>query len=399
MHGMKKWKLLLWSMYDFANSIVFVNFLVYFPQWLVSDGGISDFAYNSVFPLTALLLLFIAPGMAAYTDRIGHRKIFLNIFTIGTAASYFMAALMAIREISLVAFLFFAIGQMCYQMSFIFFDPLLNDLADKRHRGRASGIGQFANSLGMIIGMAVSIPLVAYGGGLYSLIPACAAFVLFALPMMIFYHENKTTMSRSHVSKMPRIGFDWKKFRAFIITSAAAPILVAFFFYTNALNTITGNYSIYADKVLGISGERIGFILIVVQIAAAIGALSIGLFGDKLGARKCLFAILWTWMMLIPLLAMASSVNVFFVLAGILGFTIGAGWAVSRAYVSQNLEKENTGYGFSFYALFERFSVMIGPLCWGGILTLGGGYRAAMMFMSVFIIAGLFILFRMRTRK
>ncbi len=387
---MNKKKLLLWCGYTFANSIVFINFLVYFSKWLVIDGGISDLAYNMSFVVMAVAMLMCAPALAVHTDSCGNRKTFLNLATVGTVVFYAVAASFAIYGLSpVIAFLAFVLGQFCYQMAFVFYDPMLNDLSDKSHRTRASGLGQFCSNFGMIFGLAVSLPMIEAGGRLASLIPSVAMFAVLALPMMLFYRENCRPKKVRHKIKL---GFDWKRFRGFLFASAAAPILIAFFFYTNALNTITNNYSIYAGNVLNMSDETTSAIMIVVQIAAALGALLIGFVGDRIGARRCLMWILWTWLALIGAIAVTTSTGVFFAIAGALGLTIGAGWAVSRAYISANLEKDNVGYGFSFYTLFERFSSIIGPLTWGGILALGGGYRMAMLAMMIFIAVGLVIL-------
>jgi UMF1 family MFS transporter len=388
---MNKRKLFFWCLYTFANSIVFVNFLVYFSKWLVLDGGVSDMAYNMVFVMSAILLLFSAPSFAAHTDKCGNRKRFLNLATIGTTVSYSAAALSAIYGApAVMSFLLFLAGQYFYQLSYIFYDPLINDLSDVDRRARASGIGQFCSALGMILGLAMSLPLVEAGGRLAPLIPAVALYAILALPMMIFYKEN-CLLAPIKKQKI-KLGFDWKKFRKFILTSAAAPILIAFFFYNDALVTITNNYSIYAGKVIGLTDAMTSIILIVVQVAAALGALFIGAFGDRIGIRRCLLGILWIWLLLIPIISIADNMILFFVLASILGMTIGAGWSTSRAYISTNLEAGQVGYGFSFYTIFERFSSMIGPLAWGGILMVGGGYRLAMLSMAGFIAAGIIIL-------
>lgn len=92
---MNKRNLFLWSLYDFANSIVFINFLLYFAQRIVIDGGLSDFRYNAIFAIATVLLFLSAPMLAAYTDRHGGRKFFLNISTIGTFVSYGLAAFLA----------------------------------------------------------------------------------------------------------------------------------------------------------------------------------------------------------------------------------------------------------------------------------------------------------------
>ena len=385
----------MWCLYTFANSIVFVNFLVYFSKWIVLDGGLSDMSYNLVFVISAAALLLTGPALAAHTDKCNDRKLFLNLATIATIASYMAAALFAIFGAHiLLAFFGLLAGQYFFQLAYIFFDPLLNDLADEKNRARASGFAQFASAAGLVFGLAIFLPLVESGGRLASLVPSVILFAILAAPLMIFYREK--SCKAPIVKPKIKLGFDWKMFRNFLLTSAAAPVLIAFFFYTNALNTITNNYSIYAGAVLNMPDSTTAIILIVTQIAAMIGALLIGFFGDKFGIRRSLLAILWTWLLLIPLIAASSNMNLFFVLAGILGLTIGAGWAASRAYISTNLESGKVGYGFSFYTIFERFSAMVGPLAWGGVLLVGGGYRLAMLSMAGFILVGLIILMRIK---
>ncbi len=51
----------LWTLYDFANSIVTIVFFLYFSQWLVVDKGVSGFWYNMIFTVGSVLLLFTAP--------------------------------------------------------------------------------------------------------------------------------------------------------------------------------------------------------------------------------------------------------------------------------------------------------------------------------------------------
>ena len=138
---MNKRKLFLWALYDFANSIVFINFLLYFSQWLVIDGGLSDFWFNASFAISTVLLFFSAPVLAARTDRSGGRKFYLNLATVGTAVSYALAAVLAYRRAHIVLItLFFLLGQYFYQLCFVFYNPLIEEISDLSHRSRASGI-------------------------------------------------------------------------------------------------------------------------------------------------------------------------------------------------------------------------------------------------------------------
>jgi MFS transporter, UMF1 family len=393
---MDKKKLFLWSLYDFANSIVFINFLVYFSQWLVLDGGLSDFWYNATFAIATILLFFSAPILAAYTDKHGGRKIFLNISTVGLFMSYGLAVVFAyIGTHIFVITLFFLLGQYFYQLAFIFYNPMIQEVSSLSWRARASGIGQFSNAFGQVVGLAIMLPL--SGSRLGPLIPSLVIFFILALPMMIFYKEEKYSEKNivRTVLKGEMSGY-WRKLVPFFSISIATPMLFAFFFYNDALVTVTNNYAIYIQRVFAVPDSTKSLLLMAIVVMNAIGGILSGWIGDKIGILKTLKITLISWIVALPIMAIAPNITVYMVITVIVGILIGSMWATSRAYVSTLLSKEDMGYGFSFYTLLERFSTLVGPLTWGGIILFMGTeshvYRIAMASMTVFVIIGLAIL-------
>jgi len=392
---MNKKNLVLWSLYDFANSIVFINFLLYFSQWLVIDGGLSDFWYNATFAISTLLLFLSAPVLAAYTDKHGGRKFFLNVSTTCTALSYGMAAILAYagRHIILVT-AFFLLGQYFYQLCFVFYNPMIQDISTVSYRARVSGIGQFFNALGQLVGLLMMLPLA--GSRLAPLLPSIGAFFLLALPMMIFYEEKKGMDSNAEISTaLTEVNVFWRKLIRFFALSSSAPLLLAFFFYNDALVTVTNNYSIYMQRVLGIPDATKSLLLMAIVVMNAIGAILSGWIGDKIGTLRTLKFILVGWMIALPIIAYTHDLRIFAAMTICIGLLIGGMWATSRAYMSLLLSSEEMGYGFSFYTLLERCSSLVGPLAWGVIITLLGtnsfSYRVAIASMTLFVCAGLVI--------
>ncbi|MCC6324002.1 MFS transporter [Candidatus Nomurabacteria bacterium] len=394
---MNKRKLFLWSLYDFANSIVFINFLLYFAQWIVIDGGLSDFWYNAIFAIATVLLFLSAPILAAYTDRHGGRKFFLNISTVGTFISYGMAALLASiggANIFVVALLFL-LGQYFYQLSFVFYNPMLAEIADKEHRSRASGIGQLANACGQAVGILITLPFV------YSrtapLLPAVGVFFALALPMMIFFKEDKLRERKVSMQTIKSETADFrKKAMAFFAASIATPVLVAFFFFNDALITISNNYSIYMERVFAVPDMTKSILLLAIIVMSAVGGVVAGWLGDRIGLLKTLKIILFGWVITLPIIALAPNIIVFSIATIIVGLLLGSVFSTTRAYVSTLLSEEEMGYGFSFYTICERFATFVGPLTWGSMIGLMGtassSYRIVMGTMNVFIILGFIIL-------
>jgi len=392
---MNKKQLFLWSLYDFANSIVYINFILYFAQWIVVDAGLSDFGYNAIFAITTVILLFTAPSLAAYTDVKGGRKRWLNISTIGTFIFYGLSAIFAgMNSHVLFVALLFLIGQYFYQLSFVFYNPMLDDIADEAHKSRVSGIGNLASSLGFVAGILITLPF--SDSRIIPLLISVPAFFILALPMMIFFKESPKTDDSvpSKIHSHPILLL--KKMFAFFAVSAAAPMLVAFFFFNDALLTVSNNYSIYLERVFNVSDMTKSIFLLTILITSAVGSVIAGWLGDKIGALKTLKIILLGWLIALPLLALAPNFISVAILSPFLGIFIGSAWTVSRSYLTSVLSKSEMGYGFSFYTLSERFSTLVGPLTWGGIIWIMGprpiAYRLAAAAMTVFIVIGLVIL-------
>jgi len=398
---MNKRNLFLWSLYDFANSIIYVNFLLYFAQWLVIDGGLSDFWYNAIFAIATVLLLFSAPMLAAQTDRNGGKKYFLNLATVGTFIAYGLAVWLAYRGAEYVVWsaAFFLVGQYFYQLAFVFYNPMLAEIADDKHRARASGIGQFANAAGQVFGIAATLSLA--GTRLGPLLPSLIGFFVLALPMMIFYKESRIPPTPLKFSELRSDATVYlKRFRGFFAFSVATPMLIAFFLFNDALLTLSNNYSLILERVFATPDTTKSLLLMGILVMSAIGGIVFGWIADRLGALKTLKIILFGWIVALPLLAVAPTFTIFAIVTIPVGLLIGSLFAVCRAYISTLLPKEDMAYGFSFYTLAERFATFIGPLTWGTIIALGGAsnlsYRIAIVAMAVFVLAGLLVLLRFR---
>jgi UMF1 family MFS transporter len=400
---MNKRNLFLWSLYDFANSIIYVNFLLYFAQWMVIDAKFSDFWYNALFAIATIMLLFSAPILAAQTDRNGGKKFFLNLSTILTFVAYSLAVWFAYQGTSyviLVAILFL-IGQYFYLLSFIFYNPILVEIADEKHRARASGIGQFANACGQVVGIAATLPLA--GTRLGPLFPALVGFFILALPQMIFYRESRTPSRPLRFAEIKSDARAYvKRLYAFFAFSIATPMLIAFFLFNDALLTLTINYSILLERLFSPPDATKSLLLMAILVMSAIGGLAFGWIADRIGALTTLKILLVGWIVALPLLAIAPTFTIFAILTIPVGLLIGSLFAVCRAYISTLLSKEEMAYGFSFYTLAERFATFVGPLTWGTIIAFGEAsnlsYRIAIVTMAGFVLAGLLVLVLFRRR-
>jgi UMF1 family MFS transporter len=152
------------------------------------------------------------------------------------------------------------------------------------------------------------------------------------------------------------------------------------------------------DRVFGVSDNIKNYLLLAILLSSAFGGIIFGWIADRFGDLKTLKFILGCWIILIPLLALSRGLIALSLFSALSGFLMGPIWTVSRSYLSKVLNKDELTYGFTFYTLSERFATLFGPLVWGGIIATLGiqsiNYRVALMSMVLFVIFGLFILYK-----
>jgi len=197
---MNRKNVFLWTIYDFANSIVTIVFFLYFSQWLVVDKGVPDFWYNMIFTIGSALLLLTAPVLGSIADKTGRQQKYFNKITVLTFLCFLGASFTTLffsQKIFLAA-LFFLLANYFYQFSFVFYNAFLHHIAPKEKWGRISGIGQAGNWLGEIAGLLITLPLasgaiyfIGEAGRAQTFLPAAVLFFILALPMLLFFKLPK----------------------------------------------------------------------------------------------------------------------------------------------------------------------------------------------------------------
>src|SRR3989344_4644973 len=262
---MNKKNIALWTLYDFANSIVGVVFFLYFSQWLVVDHGVSDLWYNMIFAIGSLLLLITAPILGSIADKTGRQQNYFNNITILAFLSFMGASLTTLffsRNVFLAA-LFFLLANYFYQFSFVFYNGFLRDIAPPEKWGRISGIGQAGNMLGQITGLLITLPLasgavylVGQAGRAQTFLPATVIFFLLALPMLLFFklprQQNKNYRFTFANVKMEYKN-QWRQFKELISVPHVGMFLLSYFFFNDSIITASNNFPIYIHNVFASS--------------------------------------------------------------------------------------------------------------------------------------------------
>lgn len=390
-----KKNVIIWSLYDFANSFVFITFLIYFSKWLVVNNGFSDFWYNATFIIGSIGLVFFAPWLGSKADKIHSGQKYLALSTFGCFLFYTLAIVSAIGGLNLFfTALFFGLGNFFYQLSFVFYNPILKNISTESNRGKISGFGFFANYLGQISGVLISLPFVSgkislgVDSLIAPLIPATLIFILLALPLifkkeLFKNYENNGSPPNSEISQ-------FKALKIISLVPGVLAFLIAFFLFNDAITTITNNFSIFTSALFKVSDTAISTIILLVIAAAGVGAWGWGFVSDKIGSRKTLIIILSLWAVIIPIISQINQFSILLVFGVIAGLLLGGTSSLSRQILISLVPKEKLNYGFGIYAISERASTFFGPLAWSIVLSFSD-YRWAMLSMTIFLVISVFL--------
>jgi UMF1 family MFS transporter len=397
-----KKNIFLWTLYDFANSLVSIVFFLYFAQWIVIDRGLPDLWFNLTFTFSTILLILTAPFAGILLDKHLRRITGLRVTTVLTAILYAVCAWFAITNNNVGAIIFFTLGIYVYQLTFTFYTPLINDITSAEKKGRVSGYGIAANYLGQFTGLLIVLPL--SNGSLNffgaspraeTLLPAVIAFILFSLPMLLWFKEPfKEKQASEFASSTKELIYKTKQLFLF---PGVGLFILAYFFFNDAILTASNNFPIFLEQVWGVSDTVKTYILLGIILTSAIGGLVSGFVADKFGHKRTMVFILSGWVFILPFIGFITNFTLFVIATTIMGFWFGSNWAVSRSVMAYLTPAGSNNLAFSYFNLIERTSSLVGPVVWGlvvsNLVSMGSyRYRLATLAVTVFIVLGLIAL-------
>lgn len=426
-----KTNILLWALYDFANSVISIVFFLYFAQWIVIEQGLSDLAFNLTFTVATIFLICTAPFLGVMLDKKLRRITGLRWTTLATTILYGACAWFAVAGSAIPALVFFTLGMFAYQLTFTCYTPLIHDIATPERRGRISGYGIAANYFGQFVGLLFVLPFskgtISWFGAsprVETLFPAVIAFVLSSLPMLIWFKED-------HKKATKRIGSEGDihargesvgevlgannteiqfassikelihKTKQLFAVPGVGLFILAYFFFNDAILTASNNFPLFMQQVWGVSDTTKTYILLGIILTSAIGGLVSGFVADKFGHKRTLFYILVGWVFILPFVGFVQNFTLFVTATTVMGLWFGSNWAVSRSVMSYLAPAGSHNLAFSYFNLIERASSLVGPVVWGlvvtGLVSMGSyRYRLATLAVTLFILLGLWCLKKVR---
>jgi UMF1 family MFS transporter len=396
-------KIFAWTLFDFANtaySVIIVT-VIYSTYFTTQVAGGDELLWGLTVSLSMILAAAIAPPLGAAADYSRNKKRFLLLFTLvsilSTALMFFVQPGMI-----LLGMVLFIIANVGFEGGIVFYDAFLPGITSRRSYGRVSGYGfamGYLGALAVLLVVSLMLPDALDPDYFFyirlSFVIAAAFFLVFSIPMFIWVPEPVSAKEKPRA--VIRIGFQQaaQTFRALFIERkhpSIARFLIAFFIYNDAILTVIFFAAIFAKGVLHMSDkETIGFFA-VVQTSAVIGSFLFGFLTDKIGPKKTISITLLMWLSITVGAYFVTTVTAFYVVALGAGAAIGSSQSASRSLMALLTPREREAEFFGFYdGLCGKASAVVGPFVYGVIARLTN-QRLAVLFISLFFLAGLILL-------
>ena len=406
-----------WALYDFANTLFAMNVVsLYFALWVTQDMGAPDLAYSIASSVALLAVALLSPMFGAWSDRLGRRIPFIGVFTLLCCVT--IAAVTWVHDLY-VGLTLFAVSLFAYQIAQISYNAMLPDLATPGTIGKVSGYGTAIGYLGSVLGVLMVMPFVSgklfslatpipAGGNAGAFLPVAVLFMLFSLPLLLGVKDPKPQAGPEGASRergpvrhpaFTQLVESWKAARQ---VPGMARYLVANLLFFDALNTVIGFMAIYATKVLGFDSAKneVQLVLMLATVFAVVGSFGWGVLADRLGAKRALILDLALWIgALLGFIFIRDKAIATWLLGPMVGVAMGGTWTASRALLAGLAPAERQGEFFGLYSLAGKFAAVLGPLTWGLITSAFafmpiGKYQLALGTQLLFVLAGLFLLFK-----
>ena len=418
-----------WYFYDWANS-AFVTTVVtvflgpYLTTVTKAAADANDFVYplgvpinaGSFFPyvvsLSVLLQMIFLPILGAIADYSHVKKHLLILFAyvgaLTTMGLYFVHG-----NNYLLGGLLFVVANLCFGGSLVFYNAFLPEIASPDRRDSVSSWGFAAGYLGggLLLALNLVLFLQAENFGLtqemavrISLFSAGAWWALFSLIPVATLRQRQARQRLPAGERYISIGFKQLKSTLTKLTRRRQTLLflVAYLLYNDGIQTVIALSSQFGQEEIKLSVSTLTIVVLMVQFIAFFGALIFAKLAQRVGTKQAIIVSLFIWIgttfYAFGLLRQGDTVG-FFILGAAIGVVLGGSQALSRSLFAQMVPQGQEAEYFSLYEIGERGTSWLGPLLFGLSLQFSGSYRIAILSLTIFFIAGLLLLLRLRVNQ
>ena len=397
-----------WCLYDWANSAFATTVMAavlppYFQN--VAASSLPDWRATALWGFTAsgatLAVALSAPILGAVADRAGCRKRFFAIFWILGIGATGSLALVGEGDWKLCLWLF-GLGLAGFSWANIFYDAFLPLVATREDVDWVSSAGYALGYLGGGFLLGLNLAMIQrpgwFGlsdgawGARASFLTVALWWAVFTAPFLFWVREPKGGGPVDWTAGLRELVRTLQQVRAY---REAAKFLLAFWLYSDGINTVIKMAAIYGAEV-GIGTGDLVAALLFTQFVAFPFSLLFGKLSGSVGVKQALYIALGVYTFVCGWGYFLSEAWQFWILAGLVGTVQGGAQALSRSLFARMVPKEHTAEFFGFFSTVSKFSGILGPFLFGVAGTVFHTSRAAAPVLAALFLMGIAALSRVR---
>ena len=439
------WVLFDWATQPFYTLVVTFLFAPYFVNGFMADParGAALWAYAT--GIAELIAAALAPVLGAVADAGQKRKpwiAFFSVLLVVGLGGLWLAKPGATELVPLVL-IAFGLAVLGAELATVFTNAMMTSLVSGKRLGTLSGLGWATGyvgglvSLALVAGLIVADPLTGKTLlGLPPIIPLDSAtregdrlvgpfaavwYLVFVLPLFLFTPDRVATTRKTRavtagLAQLARSVKDLVRHHGQV-----ALFLLARMLYADGLGAVFAFGGIYAAYVFGWGATELGLFGIILTVAGTIGAAAGGLLDDRKGSKAVIAITLLLFiaaaigvlsvdrshvLFVVPVApklvgsAPFSSVGeqVYLAFAVLIGLASGPIQASSRTLLARMCPPDKTTEFFGFFSFSGKITAFAAPLAIGAVTHASGSQRLGIGTSLVFLVAGLLLLLRVKTK-
>jgi UMF1 family MFS transporter len=412
--GLHRRELRAWILYDWANSafmttVIAAVFPIYYASVaardLPPDVAASRFGWATTAALAVVAVL--APVLGALADYAALKKRLLFVFqTLGvlaTMAMYFIGP----GDWQLALWLF-VLGNIGVSGAFTFYDSLLPHIARRDELDTVSTAGYALGYLGGGLLLAVNLLWIqkpewfgfrdAGVATRVSFVSVGVWWMVFSIPLFRQVPEPALALAGARtgglaqltVATFRQLGHTMRELARY---KQALLMIAAFLVYNDGINTIIRMASLYGTQI-GIAQGHLIAALLLVQFVGVPFSFLFGRLAGAMGAKRAIFLSLAVYALISVLGYYMTSATHFYALAFLVGMVQGGSQALSRSMFASMIPRQKSSEFFGFFAVFEKFAGIVGPLVFAWVIAQTGSSRQAILSVIAFFVVGAALLAR-----
>ena len=410
--GVKPREVWGWALYDFANSgyttvVLTAVFSAYFVAGVAGKAEWATLAWTLALSLSYGIVMLTMPAIGAYADRHASKKRLLVISTLScvicTAGLALVPHFTGTAKVA-VALALIVLSNVFYSYGESLIAAFLPELAKGDAMGRVSGWGWCLGYVGgmLALGLSLGYVLWAQGQGIKAdqFVPVTmliTASVYGLAACFTFAWLGERAVPNPRAVGRGGLADAFAQLRDTFHRARSFPdfmwLMACALFYQGGVAVAITLAAIYAEQVIGFQPTETMVLIFVLNIAAAVGAMTFGHWQDRIGHKLALGLTLICWVLTCLIAAWSTSKDQFWWAAAIAGVSMGASQSAGRAMAGLFAPPKQTAEFFALWTFSTRLASIFGPLSYGLITwATGGNQRIAILCTSVLFIVGLALL-------